>query len=286
MFFSYPLSVRNDRELPADYSGPAFIWDIDKTYLETHFSSWRGLLRIPLELAVDKRAIPGMPEVLRGLRRGPGPGVACAPLYFISASPAFLRPILEDKMLRDGVEFDGITLKDWVRTVLQLRPDRLFESVGFKMAALLQGRSTRPHAREYLFGDDYEKDAEIFWLYSRWLEGRMDEAIFRRALSDAGAPDSDLETILEFARRAGKAGGWVEKIYIRLEKGTSPEAFKKYGPIVVPVKSAHQLAEELFEAGMVDEATVEAARHEEPLPVSVPHRTRSERKKKSIKRKK
>jgi hypothetical protein len=68
----YPMSTGNERDLKEGYDGPVFVWDIDKTYLSTNFSSLGGLLRIPLEFAVDKIANPGMPEVIRGLRRGPG----------------------------------------------------------------------------------------------------------------------------------------------------------------------------------------------------------------------
>ena len=46
------------------------ICDIDKTYLNTRFSTWRGLARIPFEWAIDKAPISGMVPLLRGLRRG------------------------------------------------------------------------------------------------------------------------------------------------------------------------------------------------------------------------
>ena len=121
MHRGYPLCEIDNRSLPPDYAGPVFIWDVDKTYLSTHFSSLQGLVRIPVEFPIDKRAIPGMPELVRGLRKGRGAGVACAPLYFITASPPQLRSALENKMLLDGVEFDGITFKDWLRTLIPTR---------------------------------------------------------------------------------------------------------------------------------------------------------------------
>ena len=111
----YPLSQDEQREYVNGFDGDVFVWDIDKTYLDTHFSSMKGMARIPVEFAIDKRAIPGMPEVLRGLRRGPGPGFACAPLYFVSASPPQIRGVVQRKMLMDGVEYDGIIFKDWLK---------------------------------------------------------------------------------------------------------------------------------------------------------------------------
>lgn len=256
----YPLSVGNDRVLPPEYAGPVFVWDIDKTYLSTAFSSWRGLARVPVEFAVDKRAIPGMPEVLRGLRRGPGESFECRPLYFISASPPFLRGTIEGKMLLDGVEHDGITFKDWTRTLLELRPGRLFEQLGFKMAALLRGRLDRPKAREYLFGDDYEKDAEAYALYARWLRGELSPGDLDAALAAGGVAEDDRKAILALAERLSEPKGGVGKIYIHLEKKTPPQAFKKFGSNLVAVKGALQLALALFQERLVDQGCVRAVR--------------------------
>ncbi|MCC7343356.1 MAG: hypothetical protein IT573_00355 [Deltaproteobacteria bacterium] len=256
----YPLSVGNDRVLPAEYAGPAFVWDIDKTYLSTAFSSWRGLARVPVEFAVDKRAIPGMPEVLRGLRRGPGREIECRPLYFISASPPFLRGTIEGKMLLDGVEHDGITFKDWLRTLLELRPGRLFEQLGFKMAALLRGRLDRPRSREYLFGDDYERDAAAYSLYARWLHGELKIGELDETLASERVAADDRRHILAAAGRIPEARGRVGRIYIHLERNSRPQDFKKYGELLVAVRGAWQLSLALYQEGLVDLACVRAAR--------------------------
>lgn len=256
----YPLSLRNERRLPPNYSGAVCVWDIDKTYLSTGFSSLRGLARVPVEFSIDKRAIPGMPEVLRGLRRGPGEQVACIPLYFISASPPFLRGSIEGKMLRDGVEQDGITFKDWIRTLLELRPDRLFEQLGFKLAALLCGRMERLQAREYLFGDDYEKDALAYSLYAQCLDGRLDRGEWLERLAAGGVAEPDRAPLIELAEKIPKQRGKVGKILIHLEKNSPPQDFKKYGSKLVAVKGAYQMALALFEENLVDAACVRAAR--------------------------
>lgn len=260
MLQAYPLSIRNDRKLPEIYSGPVFVWDIDKTYLSTRFSSWRGLARVPVEFSIDKLAIPGMPEVLRGLRRGPGKRVACVPLFFISASPPFLRGSIEGKMLHDGVEHDGITFKDWWKTLMQLRPDRLLDQLGFKMAALLVGRQSRPRAREYLFGDDYEKDAEAFSIYARSLRGQLRPPELEDLLEAGGVKESDRRWIGNLLERLPARHGRVAKIYIHLEKNTPPRDFRRFGHDLVPVKGALQLALALFEEGLVDTGTVFATR--------------------------
>lgn len=252
----YPLSTDNQRELPEGYDGPAFIWDIDKTYLSTNFSSLMGLLSIPLEFAVDKIAIPGMPEVIRALRRGPGEEYAGNPLYFVSASPPQLRSVLEHKMLMDGVEYDGLTSKDWLRCLLQFRPGRLREQVGFKLCALLTGKLDRPGAREYLFGDDVERDAVAFSLYARLVNGELAPGDAAAAMRSEGVKRDDRGFAFALLETLPRKLGMVERIFINLERNTSPEKFEQYGDIVIPVRGAGQLAFALYEMGLIDNGSI------------------------------
>lgn len=260
----YPLSVTSERYLPEEYEGPVYIWDIDKTYLLTSFSSLHGLARIPLEFAVDKEAVPGMPEVLRGLRRGTGTGYDCVPLYFVSASPPQLRGVLENKMTMDGVEYDGITSKDWLRTLLQLRPRRLKEQVGFKICALLTGRLQRPLSTEYLFGDDVESDAVAFSLYSRLVSREIPGKQVGRMLSGAGVRSYDRLCIYRLLDELPERVGGVGGIFIHLEKGSPPEEVESAGESVVAVRGAFQLALALYAMGLVDEETVRQAKERIP----------------------
>lgn len=255
----YPLSMQNDRPLPKGYRGRVYIWDVDKTYLSTRFSSVKGLARIPVEFAIDKKAIPGMPEVLRGLRRGPKPEVECLPLYFISAGPPFLRSVIENKMLMDGVEQDGITFKDWIQTFLELRPGRLWEQLGFKLTALLLGHRHRIHAHEYLFGDDTEQDPLAFSLYAKVINHGLSAAQLDRILEDGGVAEDDRQGIRKLVEGLPVQRGHVEKIFIHLEHNTSPAELKKFGNLILPVKGGFQLALALFDLGLVDVKTVHAA---------------------------
>lgn len=258
MGHSYPLSVDDQRVLPEGYDGPVFTWDIDKTYLSTHFSSVKGLARIPVEFAVDKQAIPGMPEVLRGLRRGPGREYACSPLYFVSASPPQLRGVLEHKMLLDGVEYDGITSKDWLRTLVRLRPGRLHEQVGFKLCALLDGKSRRPLSVEYLFGDDVEKDAVAYSLYAELVGGGLSAGRATERMKAEGVKGNDRKSVLELLDGLPADRGEVRRVFIHLENGTPPEDVERTGALVTAVDGACQLGLALLEMGLLD---VEAARN-------------------------
>lgn len=254
---TYPMSVTDHRELPEGYSGDVFVWDVDKTYLATRFSSPRHLLRIPFEFAVDKREVPGMPQVLRGLRRGTGSEYASAPLYFVSASPAQLRPVLERKMLIDGVEYDGITLKDWAGVLRQLRPHRLKDHVAFKLCALLAGRRRHPMAREWLFGDDVEADARVFALYSRVLRERPTVARIGVMLRAEGLSDEDVAAVLEAYAGLAEKTGTVGGSFIHLARIRPVQEVESAGEGVIAVRDALQLALTLFERGLVDARTVQ-----------------------------
>jgi hypothetical protein len=261
---AYPLRVDDQRTLPEGYAGPVFIWDIDKTYLSTHFSSLQGLSRIPFEFAVDKEAISGMPEVLRGIRRGPGPGYACAPLYFVTASPPQLRGVLEHKMILDGVEFDGITFKDWWKLMKGGRPKRFLDQVGFKVCALLEGRQRRPLAAEYLFGDDAERDADAFSLYARLLHEGVSREEATDRMAENGMREDNRRCALALLERLPEKRGKVKKIFIHLEQRTPPEQFERYGRLVCPVRGGFQLSLVLFALDLVDEDTVRQCRDAMP----------------------
>jgi len=255
----YPLVVDDPREYPPGFDGRVFVWDLDKTYLATGFSSLPGLARIPIELAVDKRAIPGMAPLLRGLRRGPGPGFACAPLYFVSASPPQLKGVVARKMQLDGVEADGLIFKDWVGALRGLRPGRLREQVGFKVCALLTGRLRRPLSREVLFGDDVEADALAYSLYAALLAAPDDRGAADRALAAAGVRVDDRRAAVELLQRLQPPLGRVERVFIHLERRSPPEAFAALAPLVVPVEGAAQLGPLLFHLGLIDAGAARAA---------------------------
>ncbi len=257
---TYPLDFVDHREMDPGYQGPVFIWDIDKTYLDTHFSSVKGMARIPFELAVDKHPIVGMPEVLRGLRHGGGKDYAGHPLYFVTASPPQVRPAVERRMLLDGIEYDGILCKDWLRTLAQGRPGRLVEQVGFKLCALLSAKGGRPLSHEYLFGDDVEADAQAYTIYADLISGRLRGGDVDEVLSKAGVARDDRRIIHSLLDGIPLPAGPVEAVFIYLAQRTDPSEFHRYGPLVRPVRCGYQLALALFDMGLVPARTVRQVR--------------------------
>jgi len=251
-----PLERSDSRTLTPDYVGTIHTWDIDGTYLDTDVSSLSRLLLTALEFAVDKRAIPGTPALLKGIRRGVGPTHQQTPLYFVSASPPQLRQVIERKMLADGVEPDGITFKDQFHHILRGRPDQLRNHVGYKLAALLLNRRAHPiGSREYLYGDDKESDAVIYATYGAILDGGLRGDSLRWTLSEHGVHPDDARYITTLADYL-PGGGEVVKIFIRMVPGSDPESLATLDERIIPIRDTFQAALVLWEQGEVDGDTV------------------------------
>lgn len=249
----FPIHRANYRTLEPDWEGEVFVADIDRTYLATELGSMKGMARIPFERAADKVDIAGMARLFREIRRGPGKERRDTPLYFVSASPAQLRPVIERKMMLDGIGFDGTTFKNWVGVFRKLRLRRLREQVGFKLTALLAGRAELPHgAIENLIGDDLETDPLTYALYADVLAGRIPARDLYRILRLNGVIEGDAEAIVT-ARRRLSPGRGVKRAYIRMERYTDPDVFLDYGPGVIGCRGPFQMAAVLMLEGSVSE---------------------------------
>lgn len=250
---SFPIHRACYRTLDPGWEGEVFVADIDRTYLATRISSMKGMARIPFERAADKEDIAGMARLFREIRRGPRASPRDTPLYFVSASPAQLRPVIERKMRLDGIGFDGTTFKNWVGVVRRLRPRRFREQIGFKLTALLAGRAELPvGAIENLIGDDLETDPVAFALYADVIAGRIPTRDLARILRLNGVMDSDAAGIVR-ARREIAPGRGVKRAYIRMERYDDPDVFKNYGPGIIGCLGAFQMAAVLMREGSVSE---------------------------------
>jgi hypothetical protein len=248
------VSRTNERRLPEGYDGDILVWDIDKTYLDTHFSSFRGLLRIPLELAVDKEAIPGTVPLLRALRRGPGSRSALVPLYFISGSPIQLRSIIQKKMTLDGVDYDGLTMKDQWGLVRARRPRDVKAQVGYKLKALLAYREEMSSSNRWLlFGDDTESDAQVFALFGEVCRG-LRGATLEGELRGHRTHEKDIAEIRGLSDRLPVGADPVEKIFIHLAARSDPERFSD--PRLVATHSYLQTALVLASMGRIPKETI------------------------------
>lgn len=212
-------------------------WDLDKTYLQTEFDTFRQLMRTAFEKAAQKVAVPGASALIRELRsRGD------VRLSIISGSPKQMRSVLEQKLRLDGVEWDELVLKDNVRNLLRGRFKALRGQVGYKLPVLLESRALAPvDSDEVLFGDDAEADAFIYSLYADLLAGRVSEAVLRQVLQAAEVYPDDAARI----RRSWKSISTcdpVRRIFVYLDRLTPPGRFSRYGPRVVPIFNYFQAA--------------------------------------------
>ncbi|MHB8872133.1 MAG: phosphatase domain-containing protein [Myxococcaceae bacterium] len=212
-------------------------WDLDKTYLQTEFDTFRQLVRTAFQKASEKRAVPGAAALIRELRAG-----GDTRLCIVSGSPTQMRTVLAEKLKLDGVEFDELVLKDNVRNLLRGRFKALKGQVGYKLPVLLESRANAPaDAEEVLFGDDAEADAFIYSLYADMVAHRAGEEVVRKVLAAAEVYPDDLARVMAAWEKIPPADP-VRRIFIMLDRLTPPAFFAGYGPRVVPVFNYFQAA--------------------------------------------
>ncbi|RME76713.1 MAG: hypothetical protein D6776_00830 [Planctomycetota bacterium] len=270
--YRFPLDLVEREPIAPAYAGPVDIWDIDQTYLDTRLRRWRDLIATALESAEDKRARPGVVPLLHALRRGTDPERPC-PLYFVSASPPQLRPVLEQKLAIDGIPCNGMALKDHLALLGARRLREIRRHVGYKLSALLLFRARWPAgAREWLYGDDGESDPVIYATYRQIRRGELAGEALEAQLAELQVDPRDRAAIARLAEQAQTAsppppGGSVEAIYIvRTDPTGGPDL--DHLPGVCVVRDAAELARRLAERGRIDDRAVEevtaAVREQQP----------------------
>ena len=212
-------------------------WDLDKTYLQTDFDSFRGLVKTAFQKAHEKKAVPGAAALIRELRSD-----GHAKLCIVSGSPTQMRTVLVEKLKLDGVEFDELVLKDNLRNLVRGRFKALRGQVGYKLPVLLESRTRAPtDSEEVLFGDDAEADAFIYSLYADMVARRVSEPVVHRVLEAAEVYPDDIERVMTRWKQIPIADP-VRRIFINLDRLTPPAYFQRYGPRVVPIFNYFQAA--------------------------------------------
>lgn len=246
----YPMLRAVHAPLPQTWEGPVHVWDIDKTYLDTRFSQLKSLARIPFELGVDKKPVPGAVPLLHALREG-ADGRSHVPLHFVSASPHQISRAIERRMLLDGVEWDSVSYKDPVRLLFRGETHQLKEQIAFKLGAmLLLAKDAGPGARFHLFGDDVEGDPLVSCLFADVLAGRLRNEALVSALLDAGCHEVYARRLAvlanDVAPREGVAGAWI-----RLQRDKTGAWLERFPPHVRGYASVAAVADEFEAAGLV-----------------------------------
>lgn len=227
-----------------DHVRHIFRWDLDKTYLSTDFDSVRDLIRTALQKPEEKVNVPGADALLRQLTRPNDKGRVV--LTFISGSPEQMRRTIELKFALDGVRPDTFILKPQLEYLLRGKIRAIRGQVGYKLDALLRVRALAPLAEEALFGDDAEQDAFIYSLYADTVSQAITPDTLRALLDQARVYPDTRDLIVERAKTARKQDT-VRRIFINLDRQSSPGRFLPFGPRVIPINNYFQAALVLFE---------------------------------------
>ena len=224
-------------------------WDLDKTYLDTDFQSFRGLVRIATEPAHRKRALPGATALLRALSQQND-----ARVTVISGSPTQMQGVLSEKLAMDGIRVDELVLKDNLGNVRRGRIRALRGQLGYKLPALLEARGrSKSAAVEVLFGDDVESDALAYSVYADAISRKIGPAEVSRIMETAGAYPDEVDRALE-ALVSIRTRHAVERIFIRQERGVPSNRLADLGRRVVPIRSWWQAGIVLFEMGHLSQS--------------------------------
>lgn len=212
-------------------------WDLDKTYLETDFDSFRGLVRSATEPASAKMAVPGAGALLRALSQGPGNRI-----FILSGSPEQMRRTLEEKLRLDGVRYEQFILKDQLGHLRKGEFRAIRGQFGYKLPELLKARrGLGGSVGETCFGDDAEVDALVYSVYGDALAGRLDATGLSRIMEAAGSYPESIDLALRALRGVGQ-GEAVQRVFIRAESGLTEGRFGALGGRVVSVHSWFQAA--------------------------------------------
>lgn len=231
----------SDDTPPLIDTGHVFRWDLDKTYLRTDFDRLASLVKIAFEKAADKVNVPGAAALLRALTATPE-GTPEAHVHFISGSPRQMAKVLRHKLELDGIRYHSLHLKPNLENLARGRFRAIKEQVGYKLPLLLEGRLPyAPNVTETLFGDDAESDAFIYSLYADLMAGAVSwEQVEAVLVACAVYPDT-LAAARELQARLTPSD-CVERVFINLDRRSSPSRFSRLSSRIVPIYNYWQAA--------------------------------------------
>lgn len=232
-----------------DSNAEVYVWDLDKTYLDTSIDSFMGLFKTVFEKAFTKKNVPGTPSLIRSLSRYRKKhfNEVDFPIFFVSASPPQMETKVYEKFVIDDIKPIGMFYKDNLKNLAPKRFLFLKKQVGYKIQSLLQLRSRlAKDMRMICFGDDSESDATIYNLFSDICARRHTETELSQVLEDLGVTHAQIDEILRL-QSVIPIQDPVEKIYINLATDTDPEYYLKFGRRTFPTYNTFQVAVDLVQ---------------------------------------
>ncbi|MCB0378170.1 MAG: hypothetical protein KDD33_06735 [Bdellovibrionales bacterium] len=242
VFFNYGETL--DQEFPEIY-----VWDLDKTYLDTNWHTMKDLWNTIFEKSFQKKNVPGTSTLVSCVKASwqKSRGDLAFPLFFITASPPQMEKRLREKLEIDEILPIGMFFKDNLKNIRPGRWRRLSQQTGFKVQSLLQLRSKfSGEITQVLWGDDSETDATIYSLYSDICARRWTENELIQLLKYFQVGREQIDTILDLQDQCPDHDP-VEKVYINLAIDTDPEYYLKFGRRIVPTYNSFQTGLDLFQ---------------------------------------
>ncbi len=249
VFFSYsPVS---------DYGqfDEVYVWDLDKTYLDTHWQSLKDIFRASFADNYHRNNVPGTATLVNSLKQfwqqkhGKD---SVFPIFFITASPPQMEKKIREKLQSDEILPLGIFFKDNLRNLWPGRFWKLKQHVGYKVTALMYLRTLlKQQVSQVLWGDDSETDAVIYSLYSDFCAHRVTGEEGESILKSFQVSSEQIQRIASTQAQIG-ASDPVEKIYINLAIDTDPEYYMKFGRRMLPSYNSLQIALDLFQDHRLD----------------------------------
>ena len=229
--------------------------DIDQTYLQTDFHSFRGLLRVVTEKASDKKTFPYATETLQILSNQKN-----IRLRFLSASPEQMRRVLEKKIQMDGISFDEVFLKNATSMVMSGTIRGVLNQVSYKLPVLLQSflqcieDFSEQAFYHLLFGDDSEDDPIIYTIFEAIVNKKIsyNSPVFERILESCSIHENDILAIQEISQKIQQKEYRTKVIALIHMTGNGPiEPMMIFPPFVIPVLNWLQIALFIQEAGII-----------------------------------
>lgn len=226
-----------------------YVWDLDKTYLDTKIDSLKGLLGTIFEKTLTKKNVPGAAELIKSISRFRKKHYddPFFPLFFVSASPPQMESKIIEKFQLDSISPLMMYYKDNLKNLSPSRFLFLKKQVGYKIQSLLQLRLQLNNDVKFIcFGDDSESDAIIYSLFSDICARRLTETQLTKLLTKFFVSYAQIDEILRLQQQIVIQDP-VDKIYINLATDTDPQFYLKYGRRCLATYDSFQIALDLVQ---------------------------------------
>jgi len=226
-----------------------YVWDLDKTYLDTKIDSFRGLLATIFEKSLTKKNVPGSSELIKSITRYRKKHYDdnTLPLFFVSASPPQMESKIYEKFQLDDISPLMMFYKDNLKNLVPSKFLFLKKQIGYKVQALMQLRvQLGANVKMICFGDDSESDATIYTLFSDICSRRHTTQQLSRLLERLGVSAGQVDEILRLQTMI-EIQDPVDKIYINLATDTDPLYYIKYGRRCMATYDSFQIALDLVQ---------------------------------------